>query len=122
MTDRLQAFDYRRSPYERPNQKWVCGRLAEGAPCHIGPDGRGHCRADFACRPAKVDDRWRCARSELAGGKCEQGPLPDGTCCVAIPSCRPRLSWRGRRGAIARWVAAVTVGAVLTIMSGAAAT
>jgi len=29
---RLQSFEHDRSPYERPNEKWVCGHRAEGRP------------------------------------------------------------------------------------------
>ncbi len=114
----LQKFDFRSSAYERPTQTWVCGREAEGRPCAIGPDAKGACRADFECRPAKRDDRWHCTRSDLSGGRCGHGPLPDGTCCRPVPRCRPVISWRARPGAVARRVAALTFGLLLILMAG----
>lgn len=85
----VQKFGYLDSHYERPNQKWVCGRTALGDPCRIGPDGKGCCQADFECKPRRDDDRWECTRPPIAGGECETGPLPDGTCCMTIPPCTP---------------------------------
>jgi len=49
MTERLQRFDYSSSPYHRPNQRWVCGRQAEGDCCHAGPDAKGRCGAGPQC-------------------------------------------------------------------------
>ena len=101
MTESLQRFDYRNSGYQRPNQAWVCGWLAKGRPCQIGPDGEGNCRATFECQPTSNNDRWQCNRSELAGGRCDQGPLPNGTCCRAIQRCRldtVTTTGRSRRG------------------------
>lgn len=109
----LQQFDYRGSPYLRPNQKWVCGWAADGAPCQIGPDKGGRCVATYECRPFKKGDLWQCTRSEPGGGKCDTGPLPDGTCCRPVPKCRPVLSWRARRGVTARWIFVVIIGALL---------
>ena len=116
--DILQRFDYRSSGYHRPNQAWVCGWAAEGKPCQIGPDGRGNCRATFECQPSKTDDRWQCNRSELVGGKCPDGPLPDGTCCRSIQRCRPVRSWRARVRVTRNWVLAVSVGLLLLAVAG----
>lgn len=117
MRQYLQLFDYRSSRYARPNQKWVCGRAASGSPCRIGPDGTGRCRADFECRPAFHDGRWSCVRSDLAGGRCDQGPLPDGTCCNAIPRCVPARSWRARRR-LATYLTVIAILGVVMIFSG----
>jgi len=63
------------TPYERPNQPWLCGQA--GGPCPMGPDQRGVCTAATACHPVRDGDRWRCNRSELRGGECEEGPSPE---------------------------------------------
>ena len=118
MTESLQRFDYRNSSYQRPNQAWVCGWAAEGRPCQIGPDGKGNCRTTFECQPTSGNDRWQCNRSELAGGKCDQGPLPDGTCCRAIQRCRPVRSWRARVRATRNWVVAISIGFLLLVVGG----
>ena len=113
MRERLQKFDYRRSSYHRVTQRWVCGHAASGHACQIGPDAKGRCRADFECRPRhNPDGRWTCTRSEAAGGRCQDGPLPDGTCCRAIPKCQPVRSLSSQRRAISRWVLAVSIGLI----------
>jgi hypothetical protein len=114
----LQEFSFRDSHYDRPNQDWVCGRAVEGDPCWIGPDGKGRCRASFECRPARQEERWLCARSDFAGGRCEQGPLPDGTCCRALTPCQPKRSSRANRRWITRIVAGLTFGLLLFVLSG----
>ncbi len=114
----LQKFDFRSSHYLRPNQTWTCGRQSEGIPCRIGPGADGSCRADFECRPVKKDDRWHCTRSDLAGGGCQHGPFPDGTCCKPVARCRPVMNWRARPGAAARRVAALTLGLLLILLAG----
>ncbi|RVU39547.1 hypothetical protein EOI86_10060 [Hwanghaeella grinnelliae] len=118
MNLKLQRFDYRSSPYERPNQEWVCGRLAEGKPCLVGPGGNGVCRAQSECRPLMKDGRWICTRSDAAGGKCSQGPAPDGSCCNPIPKCSPKPSIRRQRGMLSRYVVAVVVGLLLVLAGG----
>ena len=114
----LQKFDYRSSNYHRPNQSWVCGWATEGKPCHIGPDNKGNCRATFECQPSKTNDRWQCTRSELVGGKCSDGPLPNGICCRSIQRCRPVLNWRARVRVTRNLVLAVSVGLLLLAIAG----
>ncbi len=111
----LQQFGFQDSSYERPNQKWVCGRLSEGCPCHLGPNNKGECISSFECSPNKKGDRWECTRPANRGGKCEQGPSPDGTCCNAIPKCQPVRSIRAKRAAFVWWCVALTAG-ILAIM------
>lgn len=114
----LQYFDFRRSQYQRPNEEWRCGRTAIGRPCHIGPDGKGRCQADFECQPLNKDSRWLCARSELAGGQCSLGPMPDGTCCRPVPRCVPIRNWRSRISATSQWFVILTIGIVLLVSGG----
>ena len=58
-----------------------------------------------------------CARSQFAGGSCESGPSPDGSCCRPIPKCQPVRSVRASRGVAVRWAASVTVGILLLGLS-----
>ncbi len=113
----LQQFGFRKSAYERPTQKWVCGHLDAGKPCRVGPDGRGVCQASFECVPMKTDARWHCTRPTSRGGKCEQGPGPDGVCCKAIPKCRPKLTLRAKRARATRWIASLAVGFLAVIFA-----
>ncbi len=109
---RLQPFDFKSSNYERPNQTWVCGRKDCGDACQLGPDLKGNCRATSECRPRKDGDRWFCTRADARGGKCPDGPRPDGTCCRPIPPCVPRRSVRSRRGIAVLLVSALTLGCI----------
>ena len=89
--------------YIRPNLNWECGHTCEGCPCRIGPSPKGECRATFECspklvvKPGESKGHWTCTRPKSGGGKCENGPLPDGTCCNAIPKCQPRRTLRAVR-------------------------
>ncbi len=110
MKFRLPGFGIRESPYERPNQRWICGWSATGEPCRVGPDARGECRATFECDPLHKEGRWHCTRPPLYGGACQNGPLPAGGCSRPIPKCQPARSLRARRGQLVGWASAVTVG------------
>ncbi|MFP6697999.1 MAG: hypothetical protein VCF08_14015 [Alphaproteobacteria bacterium] len=118
MSEPLQAPGYRDSPYIRPVQKWVCGHAAEGCPCQIGPDDKGHCRGGHECSPARVGDRWHCSRSQLSGGPCADGPNADGICCRQVPLCRPVRSWRAKRGAVTKWVVAMVAALLIFVLAG----
>jgi hypothetical protein len=115
MSKLLQRFDYRSSGYERPNQDWVCGRLASGNPCQLGPNGDGKCRGMAECAPRKDGERWLCTRTEAGGGRCADGPLPDGTCCNTRPPCAPASSTRRRRGMVTRYAVALVIGLILIL-------
>lgn len=97
--------------YVRPNLDWECGHLCEGCPCRIGPSSKGECRASYECtprlelKPGEVKGHWTCTRPRSGGGKCENGPLPDGTCCNAIPKCQPRRSLRSIRKRVVAFTA-----------------
>ncbi len=110
---RLQEFGFEQSSYERPNQKWICGRACEGKCCLAGPDAKGNCNASAECRPLRKGDRWQCARPAFLGGPCADGPLPDGKCCRAIPKCTPIRSLRSWRGIAVSLVVAITLGFLL---------
>jgi len=109
----LGGFGTYKGSYERPNQRWVCGRLAAGETCRVGPDKRGNCQATFECAPSMVGDQWRCRRAPSRGGPCEQGPDENGKCCRPIPPCTPHLSMRAKRGAAAFWTGMVTIGCLI---------
>jgi hypothetical protein len=89
--------------YVRPNLNWECGHTCEGCPCRIGPSPKGECRATFECspklvtKPGETKGHYSCTRPKSGGGKCENGPLPNGSCCNAIPKCRPRRTLRSMR-------------------------
>jgi hypothetical protein len=112
----LQKFGYQDSPYERPNQKWVCGKLAHSCPCEIGPDKNGNCRAEYQCQPQQKNDRWHCTRSKTFGGLCPDGPLPNGTCCQSITPCSPVRSIRYKLTVTIQWVCALTFGVLLLLI------
>ena len=94
----LQEFSFKKSFYERPNQKWICGRACLDQKCAIGPDAKGHCSATAECRPLRKGDRWHCTRPGLQGGPCPQGPGPEGACGRPILQCVPVRSLRSWRG------------------------
>ena len=104
--------------YERPQQTWVCGLVADGeAPCPAGPGAHGGCPAAAACHPVRDGDRWHCNRSGLRGGPCEAGPSHDGACAI-VYRCTPIRSLRTRRGRFIVGIAAAALGALLMALSG----
>jgi hypothetical protein len=121
MNEQLPAPDFDASRYERPNARWVCGRACEGQPCRLGPSRFGACRATAECspvlekKPGEEKGRWKCMRP---GGACEQGPLPDGSCCRPIAKCSPVRSLRARRGVFTWTVVAVTAAVLLIALGG----
>lgn len=82
---RIPAIDV--NEYERVNQEWTCGRAAEGTPCARGPNQRGECGA--ICRPLKVQDRYFCGNAAQLCGRCDDGPLEDGSCSHHPARCVP---------------------------------
>ncbi len=117
----LRRFGPRGRYYERPQDDWVCGHLADGCPCRQGPDARGNCRAGPVCQPERKQDRWECRRSHQEGGPCENGPLPDGSCCLAQEPCVPKASLRKQRRRATAWLSALTVGLLAIILTGGVA-
>ncbi len=118
MSERLQGFDYQSSPYHRPNQKWVCGRLGSGDCCTTGPDPKGRCGAGPQCKPVRDGDRWRCTRGPLHGGPCNNGPQADGICACLTPPCRPNRSWKYRRKLAVRSTLTATLGLIVLALAG----
>ena len=66
---------------------------------------RGRCPALAECTPVRDGDRWRCNRSTLRGGPCDDGPTPEGG-CGRVHRCQPVRSLRAMRG---RFVTACTL-------------
>ncbi len=120
--DPLQPFGFRDSQYERPNQDWVCGHSCEGRPCLLGPSARGKCQANSTeCQPVKPrgGNRYICTRPEETGGECEEGPLPDGTCCRKLETkCQPARTLRNWRTLIVRLTVALTFALLLIGLTG----
>lgn len=101
-----RSFRHETIAYERPMLPYRCGRGSMWRkPCWQGPDAAGGCQGRFECAPVRIGDRWECRRPKLAGGKCEGGPLPDGTCAHSHPPCAPRPSLRSLRGHLSAFVA-----------------
>ncbi len=117
----LQTTDPATSAYERPTQPWICGHAAEGAPCHLGPDRRGRCRATGECAPKRRGDRWECTRSQLAGGTCPTGPNPDGSCCHPITPCLPVRSIKAKRARVTSLLFVAVIGILALLISGGGA-
>jgi hypothetical protein len=121
---RTPSPDFDESRYERPNKKWLCGHACDGCPCRIGPSPSGECRATTECQPQLVvppgetKGTWKCTRPKDWGGTCPSGPLPDGTCCNAIPKCSPVRSLRARRGLVTRIVVIACVALLILGLAG----
>lgn len=114
----LQSIIHNRKVYDRPQDEWTCGRAAEGCPCIFGPGKKGECRATFQCMPAKKGDRWVCTRLISLGGACPAGPNSDGTCCNAVPPCRPKRSLRGLRRQATWLVVCLALGITILTLGG----
>ena len=115
---RLQRFGIKDSQYERPAQKWVCGRAAEGDPCAVGPDDRGECQATLGdCFPLRDGDRWKCTRDQFRGGKCGIGPIPDGRCSQRASQCLPVLNLRRKRGGHSRWIVLLSLSILVIFLA-----
>ncbi len=110
------ASSFDENDYARPNQPWQCGWAAEGHACPLGPTKWGLCRAAHECSPYKQGNTWFCARTAAHGGKCDQGPLPDGTCCKQIKKCQPTRSVLSRRGVLSFTVLAAAIALALIIL------
>jgi hypothetical protein len=118
----IQNIDFKKSPYERPNQKWVCGWAAQGKPCPHGPNGAGKCAIEdhSTCAPYQDQNtgRYHCNRPTVFGGKCDNGPLPDGSCCSPEPvyhPCQPQLSMRAQRSRLT-WLVFTFVFVMMTVL------
>lgn len=124
MNEQLPAPDFNSSRYERPNQNWICGKAADGKPCHLGPDARGRCRVSCECQPilkvppGESKGRYYCTRSAEMGGPCPSGPLPDGACARPIPKCVPVPTLRVKRKVLTLCVCVATTGFLLAGLSG----
>jgi len=121
MSEQLPAPDFDAQNYVRPNDKWICGRACENKACRLGPDKKGRCQATAECVPTlekksgETKGRWKCNR---AGGACESGPLPDGTCCSPVPKCSPVPTLCNLRGRVTLAVVAATAATLLILLGG----
>lgn len=126
MPDSFQSTNHKEANYNRPNQGWICGGDCHDCPCYLGPDRRGTCQAgkeldgrrSGQCLPRKIGARWMCTRQDTHGvPPCEQGPLPDGSCCQGVPSCQPKRSLRKRRGQFTIAVSTITIATLILTFS-----
>lgn len=121
MNGPLQEFSPDKSNYERPTLGWTCGRKSEGDPCHIGPSDGGNCQAHLECVPARGEGGYVCSRPPSFGGKCDKGPLPDGSCCQPAVLCHPKRTLFGRRRVVTITFAGLALGVLLCTFGGSAA-
>ena len=69
----LQNFNWKESRYERPGDRWVCGRHCAGTPCAAGPNPNGTCpehseSGEASCRPVwSLSFRRRCLALGVTG-------------------------------------------------------
>lgn len=93
--------------YERPAQPYVCGRarLWRKA-CWQGPGLGGECGGAVECIPVRSGDRWECRRPRQAGGRCSDGPLPNGACSQCHAPCAPVTALRRMRARVSLMAAA----------------
>jgi predicted CXXCH cytochrome family protein len=93
--------------YERPTHPYRCGRRAlwRGS-CWQGPSVDGGCGGAFECIPVRSGDRWECRRPKQAGGRCAEGPLPDGRCQHQHAACVPQANLRRIRARVSLLAAA----------------
>ena len=126
MPDSFQSTSHQEANYHRPNQGWTCGGDCHDCPCYLGPDRKGRCQAgkeldgrrSGQCLPRKHGERWMCTRQGIHGvTPCEQGPLPDGSCCQSVPKCQPRRSVRKQRGLFAFAVSIITIAVIILTFS-----
>ena len=110
MSRRFQAFDHRKTPYNRPTEAWHCAYAAEGRPCPQGPDAKGQCQLASECRPRRNGTTWVCSRP---GQPCREGPTLDGACTCVRPPCTPQPSLRTLRGRLGFWVTATVLSILL---------
>ena len=110
------ASSFDENDYARPNQPWQCGWAAEGHACPLGPTKWGLCRSAHECSPYQKGDTWVCARTKTHGGTCDEGPLPDGTCCKQIRRCEPKRSALSRRGVLSFTAFAAAIASGLLIL------
>ena len=119
MSEQLPAPDFDAQNYARPNQNWICDHACEGNACRMGPDQKGKCCATAECKPVlktkegETKGRWHCTR---AGGECESGPLPDGSCCRPIAKCSPVATLRVWRGRVTLAVIAASCAVLLVVL------
>jgi hypothetical protein len=111
-----RSFRHERIAYDRPSEPYRCGRATLWHhPCWQGPGPGGECQGRFECAPAQIGARWECRRPKLAGGKCDDGPRPDGSCAHGHPPCAPRHGLRPWRGRI---VGLTLLGLLIVVLTG----
>jgi len=112
--DELTPFE---AGYERPNEDYRCGRERFWRkPCPRGPSVYGECRGTSECAPAFRNGRYECRRRSAAGGPCEDGPLPDGSCSHRHPPCVPRRTLRAIRGRLTTLAALVPIALIVAFL------
>ena len=115
----FQKFGFRETAYDRPNQKWVCGRACLGEECPYGPDFSGECQVVKECQPIRQGGRWMCNRTRAGSDvkPCQDGPSPEGVCCRPMARCTPVRSLRAKRGLVTLGVSAFALGFLMLLLT-----
>lgn len=115
MSKPLQLTGYQASDYERPNDRWTCGKQACGDPCPFGPSSGGAC--GWTCTPLETEggglECGRPGRSDCAG------PTRDAkgrAQCCEVP-CQPAPTIRRLRGILNKAAVLLTVAALALVMA-----
>lgn len=84
----------------------------------MGPDAKGKCQATFECLPKDDGDgKFVCTRAPQFGGRCTEGPLPDGVCSHKIEVCNPVRTHRAKRALLVSGFVAFCVAWVFVLIS-----
>ena len=125
MKDRAVGSSFNANAYQLPHKERVCGYLAAGRPCPIGPDGNGECHVQSVCEPWHDGTQWHCTRAKVFGGRCTEGPIPDShsadkvaRCPHQYTPCRPARSLRSKRRLVTALTATVALGICLVMLGG----
>lgn len=114
----LITFSHGESPYERPDDPYRCGLAAEDRPCPLGPTGGGACPAvECRPRPDPATGQLGCGRPLAHGGRCQEGPGPQGQCGRKVGPCAPLLQHRAARGLVTRGAILLVLGLLLAVLA-----
>ena len=125
MNHRAVASSFDAKAYQLPHKARVCGHLAAGRPCPIGPDGNGECHVQSVCEPWHDGTQWHCTRAKAFGGRCPEGPIPGShdadrfaRCPHQYASCQPARSLRSKRRLVTALTACAALGVCLVMLGG----
>ncbi|MCA9167385.1 MAG: hypothetical protein KDB23_06935, partial [Planctomycetales bacterium] len=107
----------RQLPYDRPNDRWICGDADRGHACPFGPTLHGICSRHADCQPVRKDGRWVCGRAVCFGGPCADGPNANGECGGPVRNCTPRARMRWSRSRTILAAVGLTLGLLIVCLT-----